>query len=270
MATVEDILKKHEGEIKSLKEQEKLPWYLAKNPKQMYDQLEKMGIFNPSEEGLQDDLANAGRLFTETNDRGDLVPGLDPSLIRLFQTMDLRGVLWNYGLGAISAFKGGRNVQIAKGRRDADVRIENVRKEVNSNSEIENIKNYINSQADFNELRGQVIPVIDPATNNVVSYIHGPRSNPPNNVTVYSTYDKDTKGWEPYVRQESTPTADTYPDYWISPKGDGHSNGSEGHAHNGSNAFGENIVFDKDAVVEYLLSAKGKVKEANIVREHKH
>jgi len=122
------VLNSIAGKISKIeKEQEgKLPMYLAKNPQEMHDQLEKMGWFTPKEEGLQDDFANAFRMFTEVNDRGDLIPGLKPSLISLYQTMDLRGLIWNYGLGWISALKGGYNAGIESAKGEGKKKVEEI------------------------------------------------------------------------------------------------------------------------------------------------
>jgi hypothetical protein len=109
---------------KKLDKKEKLPMYLAANTQQMLEELEAQGLLGAKpEEGLQDDFANAFRMFTDINERGDLMQGLvndkgrPASLIDLYQTMDLRGVVWNYGLGWISALKGGYNSAVNDSKR---------------------------------------------------------------------------------------------------------------------------------------------------------
>ncbi|MEM5872560.1 MAG: hypothetical protein QXD55_01735 [Candidatus Aenigmatarchaeota archaeon] len=144
----EKISKREERE-----KEEMLPFYLAKNPQEMHNQLEKMGWFTPKEEGLQDDFANAFRLFTEVNDRGDLIPGLKPSLISLYQTMDLRGLIWNYGIGWLSALKGGWNSEIAARKRKASDFIDKLVEErvevAKMSANPSNLLNYMKSSDDF-------------------------------------------------------------------------------------------------------------------------
>jgi len=113
--------------LKNQAKNEKLPMYIAMNPQQMLEELETQGLLGlKPEEGLQDDLANAYRLFTDINERGDLMQGLTDgkgrpaSFMDLMQTMDLRGVLWNYGLGYISALKGGYNIAMNDARQKAE------------------------------------------------------------------------------------------------------------------------------------------------------
>lgn len=113
---------------------EELPWYLAKNPKQMQEQLEKMGVFEKEEAGLQDNIDNAFRMFTQVNERGELIQGLSgahgpASLMEMYQTMDIRGVVWNYGLGWLSALKGGWNIETNAGEKKAQDFIDGLIKE---------------------------------------------------------------------------------------------------------------------------------------------
>ncbi|MEM5782716.1 MAG: hypothetical protein QXD43_06035, partial [Candidatus Aenigmatarchaeota archaeon] len=53
------ILAEKISKREEVEKEEMLPFYLAKNPQEMHNQLEKMGWFTPKEEGLQDDFANA-------------------------------------------------------------------------------------------------------------------------------------------------------------------------------------------------------------------
>jgi hypothetical protein len=72
------------------------------------------------EEGLQDDLDNTFHMFTDITPEGALKEGLQgrhggpAPLMELYETMDLRGVIWNYGLGWLSSLKGGWNIEIDK------------------------------------------------------------------------------------------------------------------------------------------------------------
>lgn len=131
---VESIAKALEG-LKP--EKQELPMYLARNTDQMQEELEKQGKFTKEQPGWQDDLDNMSRLFTQVNEKGELIQGLTDghgnpaSLMQLYQTMDLRGVIWNYGLGWISALKGGFNIGVESGRQRAKKSI---------NEEVHNIR----------------------------------------------------------------------------------------------------------------------------------
>jgi hypothetical protein len=123
-------LGKEMTEIKSKKQE--LPTYFG-SKEQIHEELERQGVFAEPEEGLQDDFNNAFRMFTEVSARGDLVPGLQigghpASLMDLYQTMDLRGLVWNYGVGWISALKGGWNSAIGAKRKEAEDYINDLRK----------------------------------------------------------------------------------------------------------------------------------------------
>lgn len=146
---IEEVLNSLQGKVSKLKEEklEDLPWYFAKTPMQMQEELEKQGVFTKEQPGLQDDFDNAFRLFTQVNERGELIQGLTgargpTSLIELYQTMDLRGLIWNYGLGWISALKGGYNIGAESGRDNAKKIIEKVREFQIPNSKdlLENLK----------------------------------------------------------------------------------------------------------------------------------
>ncbi len=164
MATVEEYVQDHhqriggiEGDLRFLDKEiskikkesaEELPMYLAKTPKAMQEQLEKMGVFTKEQPGLQDDFDNAFRMFTQVNEFGQLIQGLTgahgpASLIELYQTMDLRGLIWNYGLGWISALKGGYNVGVESGKDSAKKIIQEVKEGTripNSKDLLENLK----------------------------------------------------------------------------------------------------------------------------------
>jgi hypothetical protein len=124
-----------------------LPNYFG-NKDQIIEELEAQGYGKKDEPGLQDDLHDAFRMFTEVTPEGRLVEGLQhgnrpASLMELYQTMDLRGLIWNYGLGWISAFKGGYNVGAESGKDNAKKFIDNVRKITqipNSKELLENLK----------------------------------------------------------------------------------------------------------------------------------
>jgi len=96
------------------------------------------GLLGRKEEpGLQDDLDNAFRMFTDITPEGALKEGLQgkqggpASLMELYETMDLRGVIWNYGLGWISTLKEGWNIEMDKAEGRAKEFISNVQKNVN-------------------------------------------------------------------------------------------------------------------------------------------
>lgn len=100
------------------------PVFIARTLDQMENELRERGRLYKPEAGLQDDFANALSMFTQLSEDGRLVPGLvgargPASLMELYQTMDLRGVIWNYGLGWLSALKGGFNQAIDSGRTNA-------------------------------------------------------------------------------------------------------------------------------------------------------
>lgn len=111
-----------------------LPNYFG-NKDQIIEELEAQGYGKKDEPGLQDDLDNAFRMFTEVTPEGRLVEGLQhgnrpATLMELFQTMDLRGLIWNYGLGWISAFKGGYNIGAESGKDDAKKFIKEVKEKI--------------------------------------------------------------------------------------------------------------------------------------------
>ena len=120
---VESGLKNLAIEISKFRErkEEELPKYFG-NVDQIQEELEQQGKFGPkAAPGWQDDFHAAFKMFTQLNDRGDLIEGLQlggrpPTLMELYQTMDLRGVVWNYGLGWLSALKGGWNEAIEHGK----------------------------------------------------------------------------------------------------------------------------------------------------------
>jgi len=124
-----------------------LPNYFG-NKDQIIEELEAQGYGKKDEPGLQDDLHDAFRMFTEVTPEGRLVEGLQhgnrpASLTELFQTMDLRGLIWNYGLGWISAFKGGYNIGAESGKDNAKNFIKEVKEKtiVNTKELAEFMKN---------------------------------------------------------------------------------------------------------------------------------
>jgi len=215
---VGEILKSHESEISKLKKEkpEELPWYLAKNPKQMKEQLEIQGMLGLKEEaGLQDNFDNVGRMFTEMNFRGDLQEGLTnergqpASLMELYRTMDLRGVLWNYGLGWISALKGGWNIETAAGEKRAQAFIDELREErckvarMNPNDvaefiEAQNKMTYKNEIKDI-DLRYQ----IDKAKKDIYDFYY-PKKSPKNKKYSIVTYNRATG--KPHVKTVNVPS----------------------------------------------------------------
>jgi len=111
-----------------------LPNYFG-NKDQIIEELEAQGYGKKDEPGLQDDLYDAFRMFTEVTPEGRLVEGLQhgnrpASLMELYQTMDLRGLIWNYGLGWISAFKGGYNIGAESGKDNAKKIIKEIKEKI--------------------------------------------------------------------------------------------------------------------------------------------
>jgi len=101
-----------------------LPKYFG-GREQIFEELEAQGMLGREEPGLQDDFDNAFRMFTEVNPKGQLIQGLQISgrpatLMELYQTMDLRGVIWNYGIGCLSALKGGWNSEISAAEKKSN------------------------------------------------------------------------------------------------------------------------------------------------------
>lgn len=126
-ATIHELnhnVKSLESTIKTPKESRD-PIFIARTLDQMENELRERGRLYKPEAGLQDDLAASMSMFTNASEDGRLVPGLvgargPASLMELYQTMDLRGLIWNYGLGWLSALKGGWNVAIDGDKTEAE------------------------------------------------------------------------------------------------------------------------------------------------------
>jgi hypothetical protein len=156
------ILQKFAQELGSLKQQLKevkgegrLPWYLAKSPDEMEQELFKQGRFVQPEAGLQDDIQNTCRFFVKTNEKGDLLPSFESkympnasaTFMEMCETLTLSNVLWQFTpLGYLSALKGGWNVAIADAKNKAEKRIRKVKVGVGAISEANDVASYFSSQ----------------------------------------------------------------------------------------------------------------------------
>lgn len=136
---VSSVVQTHHSDMQSLARQlaelkaqkSELPNYFG-NRAQIIEELEAQGYYKKDQPGLQDDVDNTFRMFTEVTPEGRLVEGLQhgnrpATLIELYQTMDLRGLVWNYGVGWISALKGGWNSAIGAKKKEAEDFINNLR-----------------------------------------------------------------------------------------------------------------------------------------------
>lgn len=141
----------------------KLPWYLAKSPDQMEQELIKQGRLGPKEEkGLQDNFAATFRYAVRYNERGDLVEGLESkynpnaaaNFMEMCESLTLVGVGWNFTpLGYISSFKGGWNVTVNKAKDNAKITVENIKRSVpNVAKQITNTLGYYDNSKKLTEL----------------------------------------------------------------------------------------------------------------------
>jgi len=267
---IEEVLNSLRGKVSKLKEEmpEDLPWYFAKTPRQMQEELEKQGVFTKEQPGLQDDFDNAFRMFTQVNERGELIQGLTgargpASLIELYQTMDLRGLLWNYGIGWVSALKGGYNVGTDAGKKKAEGTIKEIRERVLVEPAAiaeglgSSVEKYMNSAKDmeFYIENRDLIKNLNRAklASEYISLTNPPK--PKKQEAVFYGYKRNKKGniildkkgmpkMEPVGKIESTSPLDTY--NW--PLGYGHKSGTTLFpATNGQNL---------DQIIQYLFKSK--------------
>jgi hypothetical protein len=138
-------------ELKEIKGEGKLPWYLAKTPDEMEQELIRQGRLEIPEEGLQDDGAGAFRFAIRTNERGQQIAGLESkyfanapiSFMEVCENLTVVSTAWNFTpLGYISSFKGGWNSEIAKAEKEAEKDIKYVKSNVNAVTEMKSIVDY--------------------------------------------------------------------------------------------------------------------------------
>ena len=198
------------SEVKAEKSQ--FPKYFAADSDQMENELRSRGLLTKPEEGLQDDIRYSFSMFTNINEQGGLVPGLvgahgPASLMELYQTMDLRGITFNYGWGWLSALKGGYNSKIADSKQSAAQIIKNIKEEAKKEhrEDLEIRKTYQDLD------RGQL-------QNELLLHELMPKEH---NFSIYQTFKNGE--WKDMYRILSSPTSDTYPDDWPSHLGRGES-----------------------------------------------
>ena len=147
------FLGKEIAEVKSKKQE--LPTYFGSR-EQIVEELEAQHFFTKDQPGIQDDIDKAFRMFTQTTPGGDLLSGLvnehgqPASLMEMYKTMDLRGVVWNYFVGWGSALKGGWNSAIATAEDNAKKTIKEIyEKCVLEPNKSRNVLDYLKSTDDL-------------------------------------------------------------------------------------------------------------------------
>lgn len=261
-----NFLNQQISEVKADKSQ--FPKYFAADSDQMENELRARGLLTKPEEGLQDDVRYAFSMFTNINEKGDLIPGLvgahgPATLMELYQTMDLRGLTFNYGWGWLSALKGGYNVGVQSGKEKAQKTIEEIRQRVLVEPAAiadglgSSVEKYMNSEKDMEfyienrdliknlnraKLKSEYISLTNPPKPNKQEAIfYGYKRNKKGNIIL----DKNNNPkMEPVGKIESTSPLDTYS--W--PLRYGHKGGTTLFpATNGQNL---------DQIIQYLFKSK--------------
>jgi len=175
---IEELHQKERALKEKLEEASGLPKYFG-GRKQIIEELEAQHYFTKDKPGLPDDEDRAFRMFTQTTPGGDLLSGLvnergqPATFIDILKTMDLRGLLWNYGVGWVSALKGGWNIALDEAQVNAHNIIDNVRKNVNGATNLKASYQYYDSKKQLAEFLNDSFRW-NPVTNSYESVQRGP------------------------------------------------------------------------------------------------